>query len=332
MLSSRFRTRVFTRSNTRAARSFLSLCLAALGVVNVTPRLLANTIPIPNGSFEAPPVPQEQPFAMPDMDAWQKSPQPIWYDPAQNYNTPWDYLMGTFFNVPNPGTYIDNCDGLQASFLFAVPQAAIFQDYDSVAGTNTTPTHAFNARYYPGSSYTLTVGAIGGVDGQPPLYIGATLELSLYYRDPNSNLVTVAATTITNDLSLFPTNTHFVDFSVQVPPVQVTDPWVGKHLGVRIASTVGFDKAGGYWDIDNVRLVETAVPLLLDPQRTPTSFKFTLRSEPDLRFEILAATNAALALSNWTSLGNVTNTAGTVEFTDPAPTAERRFYRARQLP
>jgi hypothetical protein len=291
----------------------------------------AGTVFLPNASFEAPLVPPVSPYAMPDMDYWEKSPQPSWYDPAQNYDTPWEDLMGTFYNVLYPGTFIDNCDGTQAAFLFAVPQAALFQDYDSIYGTNTTPSHAFNATFNVGSAYSLTVGVIGGVYGSPPLYTNATLQLSLYYRDASSNMMIVAVTTVTNSAQLFPTNTHFVDFSVQVPAVKSTDAWAGQHIGVQIASTVGFDLAGGYWDLDNVRLTETVLPTLSNLQVTNNQFSFTLRSEPGLRFEMLAQTNLSEPWSNWTSLGTVTNTTGTTNFLDPAANLERRFYRARQL-
>jgi hypothetical protein len=265
------------------------------------------------------------------MDYWEKSPQPSWYDPSMFYDTPWEDYMGTFYNVPYPGSFIDNCDGIQAAFLFALPQVAIFQDYNSIDGTNTTPSHAFNALFNVGSAYRLTVGVIGGVDGTPPLYIGATLQLSLYYRDAASNMVTVASTTITNSLQLFPTNTHFVDFSVEVPGVLSTDPWANQNIGVQIASTVGMDMANGYWDLDNVRLTETVLPVLHSPQLTNNQFSFTLRSEPGLRFEILTHTNPSTPLSNWTSLGNVTNTTGTTNFTDFGASPVRRFYRTHQL-
>ena len=162
--------------------------------------------------------------------------------------------------------------------------------------------------------------------GSPPLYEGATLQLSLYYRDAASNIVTVAATTITNSAQLFPTNTHFVDFSVQLPGVLATDPWANQHIGVQIASTVGTNLASGYWDLDNVRLTETVLPHLANPQVTNNQFSFTVRSEPGLQFEILAHTNLASPLSNWTSLGIVTNLSGTTPFSDPATNLNRRFY------
>ncbi len=314
------------------SKHLVAVVFGVATLVAWTGALQAGTITIPNGSFESPVVPTQYPFAIPDMDDWQKSSQPAWYDPSTNYDTPWEDLMGTFYNVPNSSTFIDNCDGVQAAFLFALPDIAVFQDYDSIGGTNTTPSHAFNATFNINQAYTLTVGVLGSVDGTPPLYEGATLQLSLYYRDAASNMVIVAATTITNSAQLFPTNTHLVDFSVYVPGVQATDPWAGQYIGVQIASTVGFDLVGGYWDVDNARLTETPLPALTDPGTTNGQCGFTLQSQPGLSFEILATTNLALPLSNWTSIGTVTNVTGIVSITDTATDFNRRFYRARQLP
>ena len=301
------------------AALFLSrLVLTLLALAAWTGPLQAGPLFLPNASFESPVVPPVSPYAIPDLDAWQKSPQPGWYEPTNNFDTPWDDLMGTFYNVPFPGVFIDNCDGSQAAFLFAYPEVAIFQDCSS--------------RFNVSSAYSLAVGVIGGVDGNPPLYEGATLRLSLYYRDAASNMVTVAATTITNSTGLFPTNTHFVDFSVQVPGVLPTDPWANQNIGVQIASTVGTNLASGYWDLDNVRLTETVLPHLTNPQVTTNHFSLTVRSEPGLQFEILAYTNLTSPLSNWASLGIVTNVSGTTAFSDPATNLSRRFYTMRQLP
>ncbi len=294
----------------------------------VTALLHAATLPLPNASYESPLVPPVQPYAGPDMDFWQKSPQPGWYEPTNNFDTPWEDLMGTFYNVPFPGSFIDNCDGTQAAFLFASSDVAIFQDYDSIYGTNTTPSHAFNAKFNVNRAYNLTVGVIGTGGGMKD---GVPLQLSLYYRDSSSNMVTVAATTITNSAQLFPTNTHFVDFSVYVPGVRAADPWAGQNIGVQIASAVGFDLAGGYWDVDNVRLTETLLPVLGELRLTNSQSGFTLQSQPGLTFEILAATNLSLPISNWTSLGNLTNLTGVAPFLDPATNLGHRFYRARQL-
>ena len=312
----------------RAALILSQLALCVLALAAWTAPLRAGTLYLPNASFEAPVVPPVSPYAGPDMDYWQKSPQPFWYDPSQNHDTPWEYLMGTFYNVPFPGSFIDNCDGTQAAFLFALPEAALFQDYNSIYGTNTTPSHAFDAKFNVNRAYRFTVGVIGGGGGMKD---GVSMQLSLYYRDASSNMVIVAATTITKSAELFPTNTHFVDFSVYVPGVRATDAWAGQNIGVQIASTVSSNLAGGYWDVDNARLTETLLPALTDPRMTNSQFGFTLQSQPGLRFDILATTNLALPISNWTNLCTLTNATGAIPFLDPATNLNRRFYRARQL-
>jgi hypothetical protein len=47
---------------------------------------------------------------------------------------------------------------------------------------------------------------------------------------------------------------------------------------------------------------------------------------------MLASTNVTLAVSNWTSLGTVTNITGTLPFMDATTNPGARFYRARQVP
>ncbi|HVY70867.1 MAG TPA: hypothetical protein VHH73_13125, partial [Verrucomicrobiae bacterium] len=161
---------------------------------------------------------------------------------------------------------------------------------------------------------------------------GVTLAISVYYRS-GANLVTLASTTVTNSKTLFPTNTHLADFSVIVPAVKATDPWAGKSIGIQIASTVGFDLQGGYWDLDNVRL--TSATASTSPQTSLTGsdviggqFHLTLTSAPG-RYEILSSADVAAPLSSWTSLGVVTNVTGSVLFTDTNQIAGNHFYRAR---
>jgi hypothetical protein len=306
---------------------FALVLLGISALAASTAPVTAGSISVPNFSFETPPVPPVTPYASPDIDNWGKSPQPAWYEPSNNSNTPWDYLMGQFYNVPFPGEYIDNCDGAQAAFLFAVPDAALFQDYNSIYGTNTAPTHAFNATFNVGSSYDLLVGAIGGGGAMQP---NVTLQVGLYYVDSASNKVTVAATTITNSPEQFPTNTHFVDFQVHAPVVNQSDPWAGQHIGIQLLSSVGFDLAGGYWDVDNVRLTETLTgSTLVNPTMTNNQFTCTVLSPPGLKFEILAATS--LSSSNWTSMGTFTNVTGTTSYTDTTATVNQRYYRVHQL-
>ena len=123
---------------------------------------------------------------------------------------------------------------------------------------------------------------------------GATLELNLYYRDGASNRITVATTTVTNLLSVFSNTTQLVDCTVNVPTVRSNDAWAGQNIGIMFLSTVTTNLQGGYWDLDNVRLLEG--PVLLNPVRTHNQFEVVLLGEAGARFEMLATTNAALDL------------------------------------
>ncbi len=280
---------------------------------------------VPNYSFEAPDIT----FAEPRMDSWQKAPQPFWYDPGMFNDFPWEYLMGQFDNTTNGASdHIVNTDGKQLGYIFAVPDAAIFQDYTTAVGTN-APTFDFNTRYEVGKTYSLTVGVLGGGGG---MTTGATLQVSMYYRDGSNNMVTLAATTVVNSTNLFPTNTAFVDFQVVVPVVRSIDPWAGKHLGIKIASTLDFSMIpGGYWDFDNVRLRAVRDPFLKNMGVSGGQFQFTADSAPG-RLEVLTATNIGAPVATWTSLGTITNLTGEYQFTHPAPISGQRFYHARQVP
>jgi hypothetical protein len=303
--------------------------LAALALWTGT--LGAATIPVPNGSFEAQPAPNPYvaPYVELRVDAWQKTAKPDWWDELA-YG-PWDQLIGLFANTP-PGdpSHLDNCDANQALYLFANPQVGFFQDYDSIDWSTNTPSHAFNASFEVGTSYQLTVGVT--LSYYRPPTNGATLALSLYYRDAASNQVAVATTSITNTPGVFSNVAHLVDFVVTTPTVLAGDAWAGRHLGVAVTSTGGFELAGGAWDVDNVRLTATRAPVLTGGTATNGQFGFTLESEPGLRFQILASTNAALTLSNWTSVRTLTNYTGSAAFSEPATNRPGRFYRARQLP
>jgi hypothetical protein len=284
----------------------------------------AGPIIIPNASFESPTTM----FVNTHIDSWQKPPKPDWYVESGGYT--WDQLAGLFTNTPVTSfDHIDNLDGGQAAYMFAIPEVGLFQDYDSTDWSNTVPTHAFNALYTVGRSYQLTVGVIGGGGNMMP---GATLQLSLYYRDLASNLVTVAAISISNTPAVFSNTTHMVDFQVTTPAVKTSDAWANRHIGVSLLSTVSTNLEGGYWDLDNVRLRESRRLALAGPAWTNGRFSFTLESDPGLRFQILAGTNLLTPLAAWATLATVTNVTGSVVFTDSAATPARRFYQARQLP
>ncbi len=295
-----------------AAALVLAVLLAGPGAMR------AGNLYVPNYSFELPDIGTNSPYAAPVLASWQNSPQPSWYYPSNFQNAPWTYLAGTFYNVPFPGEFVDNCDGVQALFLQAIPQVAIFQDLSAT----------FNA----GKAYTLTVGLIGGGGNMP---VGSTFQLSLYYRDASSNMVTVAATTVTTTAANFPTNTHLVDFQVQVAGVKATDAWAGKSMGIQLLATPDFNNPaqwGGYWDADNVRLVETTVLSLVNPAKVGGHWQFSGQSEPGVVFQILATTNLNLPGTSWTSLTTLTNVTGSIPFVDSTTGLGQRFYMARQLP
>jgi len=79
----------------------------------------------------------------------------------------------------------------------------------------------------------------------------------LYYVDDANAVDIVQQTVPATGLS----STHLHDFSVYLPTVGSADAWAGKTIGVAIRA-VG--AAGGFWDLDDVRLVESmpaAVPI-----------------------------------------------------------------------
>ena len=280
---------------------------------------LTESIAVPNFSFEAPTTV----FVDTNIDYWAKSPKPVWYD--ESANGPWAQLTGVFLNSPIDSTnndHIANCDGAQAAFLFALPGVALSQD-------EVTSTNAFNARFEAGKSYQLSVGVLGNGGGMTN---GATLQIGLYYRDSASNVVPVASTTITNSSSLFPNRTNLVDFTAQLAAVKTTDAWAGKNIGVQIVSTTDFGLAGGYWDVDNVRLAAFQAPVLSGAVGTSGGFHLSLVSEPGLRFEVLASANIMAAVSNWGSVATLTNTTGSLTYTDPTAGLQQRFYQVKQLP
>jgi len=303
-------------------RSFIlerGVLITAVMRVSLAP---AASVDVPNSSFESPPTS----FVSILIDSWEKTSKPGWY--VEDGGFLWTQLTGAFKNTAaNSPDHITNCDSNQAIWLFAVPEVGLFQDYNSMDLDDPVPSHAFNERFEVGRSYHLTVGVIGSGGGMQP---GATLELSLYYRDSATNRVTVAATTVTNLLTVFSNSTQLVDCMVNVATVRSNDPWAGQNIGIMFLSTVSTNLQGGYWDLDNVRLLEG--PALLNPSATNNQLQFTLLGEVGAAFEILAATNAARPVSAWNHLGTLTNQTGRIPFVDTNADFNQRFYRARQLP
>jgi hypothetical protein len=137
---------------------------------------------------------------------------------------------------------------------------------------------------------------------------------------------------VTNTAENFPTDTEFVDFQVTLPPVKATDPWAGQHIGVQLQATPDFldpTMWGGYWDADNVRLVETTPLSLGNPRLSHGQFGITVQSEPNTVFQVLATTELALPVWSWTNLGTITNLTGITDFVDTSSVGTQRYYTAK---
>lgn len=202
--------------------------------------LLAGVVEVPNASFEYPYVDMVSPFATSEIDDWQKAPVPTWWTDAGYSTQQWLDSVGVFVDVPNAP--LDNIEGRQAAFMFATPDVELFQD--------------LAATFEVGQSYQLTVGIVGGGYG---MQLGVPMEIRLYYRDEDGDRLTVGATEVlnTNDTGVL---SHFTDHVLNIPTVAGGDPWAGQSIGVQLISTVSFASAGGYWDIDNVRLSSVPEP------------------------------------------------------------------------
>jgi hypothetical protein len=210
--------------------------------------LQAQPISVPNFSFELQSAVGFPQGANPDVASWQKIAEPVFYQPAfGSFGIPWIGTAGVFVDS-NP---YGNVVGTQAGYILAVPDVTLFQDYDS------SPTHEFDGTFEVGKAYNLTIG----VFGKPSIAPGSTLELSLYYRDNLDARVPVASTVITYSSTEFPITPqlNLIDYQVNVPFVQASDPWAGQKIGIQLESTVDIAQTSfGNWDFDNVRL--TAVP------------------------------------------------------------------------
>ena len=193
------------------------------------------SISIGNPSFEAPAIDPNAFPAVPYMDGWLE----LDLDTVVSSNT------GVFANTPTGSPdRMANADGRQLAFLGSQRGNALEQD--------------LAAFYRVGCDYRLTVGV--GVSARFPPSAAApvdTMELVLYYLDGNQPVDIVHQAVEPNGLS----STQLQDFSVSLPTVQPGDAWAGKAIGVAIRAA---GKAGGFWDLDNVRLEEslpTSIPI-----------------------------------------------------------------------
>ena len=187
------------------------------------------SIKIENASFEAPFVDPNAFPALPLVEAWVETDN----DPLGSTNT------GVFANTPDGKTdHIVNPDGRQLVFLGSESGNGLSQE--------------LNAKYTLGCDYHLSV-AVGISSRFPPSIIEPldTVELALFYRDANDAIADIACQTVD---AIGINATQLVDFSLYLPTVQSGDAWAGKTIGIGLRAA---GLAGGFWDLDNVRLVES---------------------------------------------------------------------------
>ena len=214
-----------------------------LGSVALAVSASAQSILVTNDSFESPTVPIGVP-AWPQVDNWQKNPQPASFNPDDFGGITWDQLSAGVFPNPSMGEagYIDNITGSQAGYVWSFPGAGISQE--------------LSATYQPGLAYRLTVGAFANSDLRQ-LPDGSFFSISLYYLDAGSSM-TIAMEPVTYTAAFFSQADHFYDFTLTTDVVQSGDPWAGQNVGIALSAQSISGQGFGFWDVDNVRL--TAVP------------------------------------------------------------------------
>ncbi|HCO94775.1 MAG TPA: hypothetical protein DIU00_12630 [Phycisphaerales bacterium] len=232
------------------------------------------SIPIENASFEAPIVDPNGFGAAPLVDGWTE----IDMDTLASTNT------GVFANTePNSFDHIVNADGGQLVFLGSQTGNALEQDLDAV--------------YRVGCDYRLTIAV--GVSGRFPPSAAEpvdVLDIVLYYRDAN-DLVDIAIQTVEATGQSY---TQLQEFSLYLPTVQSGDAWAGMAIGIALRAD---GKPGGFWDLDNVRLIESLpVSILIEnasfelPVVDPNAFPAVpyIDGWTEIDMDTLASTNTGV--------------------------------------
>lgn len=200
--------------------------------------VLGDPIPVPNFSFESPPVVRDEknPFgALPFLDDWDET--------AIGLTDEFDQNTGVFLNTDPPSPdRITNAHLERLAFISSLIGNDLRQELVQ--------------KFEPGRSYTLTVGVAHSLN----FPVGATegLEVALFYFDGGSEQV-IASSTVTGSGA---SNTALTDVVVNLSEVSMTDPWADKPIGILIRPAVNDPDDGdgeGFWDADNVRLDATGI-------------------------------------------------------------------------
>ena len=210
----------------------------------------AQSIPVPNGSFEDPPLPKGT-LGNPFVTNW-NTPGPVLSEFPPGSGVFINTNAGNFPNDPdkdNNGVtdadWIDNADQKQAAFLAALSGNEFWQQ--------------LTATYQAGKKYTLTTAVAHNFGGGNPAFQPdptAKVTLALYYLDAQNARHLVASRDVVNGADGL-LATHFLDFSAVSPTLAANDPAVGLPIVVSIISSSPATNTGGFFDLDNIRV---AVP------------------------------------------------------------------------
>jgi hypothetical protein len=215
--------------------SVLAVCSVPVRAAGETPSGVTTSIPIANASFEALAIDPSAFPAWPFIDGWRE----IDLDKGSQ-NT------GVFANTAaGSSDSIANADGKQLAFLGSQRGNALEQDLAAVyrigCEYRLTVGIAVSARFPPSAGGTVTPAQAGAAD---------TIDLVLYYLDANQPVDIVRLTVGGKGRS----STQLQDYTVVLATVHAGDAWAGQTIGVALRAT---GAAGGFWDLDNVRLVES---------------------------------------------------------------------------
>ncbi len=299
--------RVMSGLYVRALRASGGAGLLASALVSL--QAATEPLVVPNGSFELPATP----FVSLLIDGWQRTPKPAWY--VEDGGFLWNQLTGIFVNTaPGAADHLESLDGRQAAWLFAVPEAGLFQQVRNAAGTEP-------AVYEAGRSYRITFDAVGGGGN---MLEGVTLEAGLIRWDSVSNRVWVASTVVTNSPALFDPRTYLRTFSLTTPVLAPADAAVGAIIGVQVVSTVSAAAQGGYWDVDRVRVdALTRTQPELTHALEAGQLRLGWRSETGVRYRVRRSSD----LLGWTGVGDpVVGTGEPVSVRVPVEAAVDGFF------
>lgn len=210
------------------------LCLVLL-----TTAIAADPIPIPNFSFEDPPVTRDgiNPFgATPRIEDWDERDVGLGDELHQD--------TGNFINTdPGQPDHITNLHSLRAAFISSLTGNAIRQ--------------ALPQTFQPGHDYCITIGV--GKSYTFPVADSEQLEVALFYFV--GNVEHVVASTFVSGMEVHAT--MLVDVSVTSAVVNEADAWAGRPIGILVRPFLDDpddDEGEGFWNVDYARLDEILPP------------------------------------------------------------------------